>query len=534
MRDEYILQIIDITKNYPGVRALDGVKLEVKRGEVHALVGENGAGKSTLIKILAGAVRKDEGGILFDGVNVEINSPQEAQRLGISVIYQEFNLVPHLSISENIFLGREMSRTSRFAGFRVLGPLKILNRKLEEQRAEEVLSRLGVKLDPRTPVNRLGVAGQQITEIAKALCEDGFTRVNHADAKLIAMDEPSSALTEREIKNLFALIGNLKSEGVSIIYISHRIDEVFQIADRVTVLRDGRWIGTFPVDNISKEKLIEMMVGRNLNEGFPKRKVKTCPQAKRRIRRNILALKGVTRKGIIEDISFELREGEILGITGLVGAGRTEVVRAIFGVDELDEGEIYLDGNKVDIKSPIDAIKMGISLLTEDRKAYGLILDMTVRENITLASLKNLSKFSVVNKHQEREVADRFINELRIKTPSREQITRNLSGGNQQKVVLSKWLLANSRVVIFDEPTKGIDVGAKVEIYHLMNQLAESGVGIIMISSELPEVLGMSDRIIVMSEGRIKAELAAESATQTQIMNYATLPDFVKDNNSME
>lgn len=511
MRSEYILQIIDVTKDYPGVRALDCVKLEVKRGEVHALVGENGAGKSTLIKILSGAVRKDEGNIFFDGANVEINSPQEAQRLGISVIYQEFNLVPHLSVSENIFLGREILHTSRLAGFRKLGSLRIVNRRQEEQKAEEILSRLGVTLDPRTSVNRLGVAGQQITEIAKALC---------ADAKLIAMDEPSSALTEREIKNLFDLIRKLKSEEVSIIYISHHMDEVFQIADRVTVFRDGRWIGTFPVDEISNDELIEMMVGRKLSDGFPKRKAK--------IGREILALKGVTRKGIIEDISFGLREGEILGITGLMGSGRTEVARAIFGADKIDEGEIYLDGNKVDIKSPIDAIKMGISLLTEDRKAYGLILNMTVRENITLASLKNLSKFSVIKRRQEHEAVDRFIKELRIKTPSREQTTQNLSGGNQQKVVLSKWLLTNSKVIIFDEPTKGIDVGAKTEIYHLMSQLTESGVGIIMISSELPEVLGMSDRIIVMYEGRIKAELSAENATQTQIMNYALLPDFVE------
>jgi len=295
---------------------------------------------------------------------------------------------------------------------------------------------------------------------------------------------------------------------------------VFQIADKVTVFRDGRWIGTFPVDKISNDELIEMMVGRKLSDGFHKRKAT--------IGREILALKGVTRKGIIEDISFGLREGEILGITGLMGSGRTEVARAIFGADEIDEGEIYFDGNKVDIKSPIDAIKMGISLLTEDRKAYGLILHMTVRENITLASLKNLSKFSVIKRHQEHEAADRFIKELRIKTPSREQTTRNLSGGNQQKVVLSKWLLTNSKVIIFDEPTKGIDVGAKAEIYHLMSQLTESGVGIIMISSELPEVLGMSDRIIVMYEGRIKAELSAENATQTQIMNYALLPDFVE------
>ena len=498
MNNEYLLQIIDITKDYPGVRALDRAKFEIKQGEVHALVGENGAGKSTLIKILAGAVQKDEGDISFNGVNVEINSPQESQRLGISVIYQEFNLVPQLNVSENIFLGREMNR----------GIWGILNRKQEEQKAKEILARLGANLDSKTPVNKLSVAGQQIVEIAKALS---------SDAKLIAMDEPSSALTDREIKSLFTLIENLKSEGVSIIYISHRLEEIFQIADRVTVLRDGQWIGTFPVDKVGKDELIEMMVGRKLHEGFPRRQAK--------IGKEILVLKSITRKGVIEDISFELREGEILGITGLVGSGRTEVVRAIFGADEIDEGEIYFNGNKVKIKSPIDAIKMGISLLTEDRQAYGLILDMTVRENITLANLKNLSKFSVIKKCQEHEAADRFIDELRIKTPSREQTTRNLSGGNQQKVVLSKWLLANSKVIIFDEPTKGIDVGAKVEIYQLMNQLAESGVGVIMISSELPEILGMSDRIIVMCEGRIKAEFSAENATQTQIMNHAVPSD---------
>jgi ribose transport system ATP-binding protein len=493
--EEYILRMEGIIKDYPGVRALDDVRLEVRRGEVHALVGENGAGKSTLVKILAGAERRDSGRILFDGAEVEIDSPQKAQELGISVIYQEFNLVPHLNVAENIFLGREITRT----------PLKILNRRLEERRAREILSRLGVELNPKTPVGLLGAAQQQIVEIAKALS---------SEAKLIAMDEPSSALTEREVENLFALIKKLKSEGVSIIYISHRIDEVFRIADRVTVLRDGRWIATKAVEEVSRDELIEMMVGRKLKEKFPKRRA--------RVGRELLAVKGISRKGVVEDISLSLREGEILGITGLVGSGRTEVARAIFGADPIDEGEILLEGDKVKIKSPTDAIRMGISLLPEDRKNHGLVLDMTVRENITLASLRNLSRFLLIRRRREREVAERFIKELNIRTPSREQITRNLSGGNQQKVVLAKWLLANSKVVIFDEPTKGIDVGAKVEIYQLMNELAERGAGIIMISSELPEILGMSDRIIVMREGRIRAELAAESATQTQIMAYAT------------
>ena len=493
--DGYILRMEGITKEYPGVRALDEVSLDVKRGEVHALVGENGAGKSTLVKILSGAERKDEGRIFFDGAEVEIDSPQKARKLGISVIYQELNLAPNLTVAENIFLGREMGRT----------PLKILDRREEERRAREILSRLGVKLDPKIPVGRLGAAQRQIVEIARAIS---------ADAKLIAMDEPTSALTESEIKGLFELIGKLKSEGVSVIYISHRIDEVFQVADRMTVLRDGRWIGTKRTGEITRDELIEMMVGRKLEEKFPKRRAE--------IGREILSVRNISRKGVLKDISLSLREGEILGVIGLVGSGRTEMARAIFGADPRDEGEIFVRGRRVEIKSPIDAIRAGISLLTEDRKGQGLVLDMTVRENITLASLKKFSRLFVINRKREREVTNRFIRELSIKTPSAEGIVRNLSGGNQQKVVLSKWLLTDSKVMIFDEPTKGIDVGAKVEIYQLMNELAERGVGIIMISSELPEVLGMSDRIIVMREGRIRAELDAEKATQSQIISYAT------------
>jgi len=480
-----------ITKDYPGVRALDDVRFEVKRGEVHALVGENGAGKSTLIKLLSGAVERDKGDILFNGTKIVSSTPQEIQQLGISIIYQEFNLIPNLSVAENIFLGRERK--------------KITSRKWEIQKSAEILSGLGTDLDPRTPVNRLGVAQQQIVEIARALS---------VNAKLIAMDEPSSALTEREIGKLFELIIKLKSEDVSIIYISHRLDEIFEIADTVTVFRDGKCINTSQIKEISKQQLIQMMVGRKLDEAFPEKKSVAGEE--------ILSLRGVTRKGVIEDISFSLRKGEILGITGLVGAGRTELARAIFGADEIDEGEFYLDGNPVEISSPIDAIKKGISLLTEDRKLYGLILGMSVRENIVLASLRNFSKFFVVKKKQQKDIADKFINELRIKTPSQEQLVRNLSGGNQQKVVLSKWLLANSKVIIFDEPTKGIDVGAKIEIYQLMRNLAEDGVGIIMISSELPEIIGMSDRIIVMNEGRITGELDKQNATQAKIMSYAT------------
>jgi len=489
------LQMKGITKTYPGVRALNSVDLEVARGEVHALVGENGAGKSTLMKILAGAQPMDSGEIFLNGQQVHITSPQKAMDLGISIIYQEFNLVPYLNAAENIFLGREPRA--------VLPGFVNFTRMYSE--AQKVIDQLGVRLNVRTPVNRLSVAQQQMVEIAKATSRN---------AVIIAMDEPSATLTEHELENLFALIRSLKRQGVSIIYISHRLEEIFEIADRVTVLRDGHLVGTKLVSETNRDEIIRMMVGRELGEKIPKQPAE--------IKSPVLTVSHLTRKGILDDISFTVRQGEILGIAGLVGAGRTELARAIFGADRIDSGEIRLNGRPVEIRSPRDAIRLGIGLVPEDRKALGLILAMVVRENISLANLDSLTSLGFIRRREERSVATRFIEDLMIKTPSAEQQVQNLSGGNQQKVVLAKWLFTKSRVLIFDEPTRGIDVGSKVEIYHLMNRLAANGVAIIMISSELPEILGMSDRILVMHEGRIAGELNREEATQEKIMWLAT------------
>ncbi|MCL6520422.1 MAG: sugar ABC transporter ATP-binding protein [Armatimonadetes bacterium] len=495
MGEKLALEMRGITKTYPGVKALDNVDFEVAKGEVHALVGENGAGKSTLMKILAGAQPMDSGEIRINGEVVHITSPQKAMDLGISIIYQEFNLVPYLNAAENIFLGREPKGI--LPGF--------IDFKTMYAEAQRVIDSLGVKLDVRTPVNRLSVAQQQMVEVAKATSRN---------ASIIAMDEPSATLTEHELQNLFELIRSLKSKGVSIIYISHRLEEIFQIADRVTVLRDGRLVGTKPVSEIDRDEIIRMMVGRELKEKIPKESVEFGPPA--------LTIKGLSRKGILHDISFTVHKGEVLGIAGLVGAGRTELARAIFGADPIDSGEIWLNGTRVDIRSPRDAIQLGIGLVTEDRKELGLILGMVVRENISLANLDSLTRFGFVNRREEKKAALKFVEDLMIKTPSIEQQVQNLSGGTQQKVVLAKWLFTQSKVLIFDEPTRGIDVGSKVEIYQLMNQLAANGAAIIMISSELPEILGMSDRIIVMHEGRIAGELSREEATQEKIMHLAT------------
>ena len=489
------LEMRGITKTYPGVRALDGVDFTVRQGEVHALVGENGAGKSTLMKILAGAQPRDSGEILLNGRPVIIDTPQRAMDLGIAIIYQEFNLVPYMTAAENIFLGREPR--GALPGF--------VNFSTMYSEAQKIIDRLGVRLSVRTPVNRLSVAQQQMVEVAKAVSQK---------AKIIAMDEPSATLTEHELENLFALIRQLKGEGVSIIYISHRLDEIFQIADRVTVLRDGHLVATKDVAETNREDVIRMMVGRELKEKIPK---KPAP-----IGDPVLSVTGLERAGVLHDISFTVHKGEVVGIAGLVGAGRTEVARCIFGADPIDAGEIHVDGKRVDIRSPQDAIRLGIGLVTEDRKALGLVLGMAVRENVTLANLGFLSRLGFVNRRKEREVTNRLVSDLGIKTPGIEQLVQNLSGGNQQKVVLAKWLFTKSKVMIFDEPTRGIDVGSKVEIYQLMNRLAENGVGIVMISSELPEVLGMSDRIIVMHEGRIAGELSAREATQEAIMHLAT------------
>jgi len=484
-----------ITKTYPGVRALESVDLDVRAGEVHALVGENGAGKSTLMKILAGAQPRDAGEILINGKAVVIDTPQKAMDLGVSTIYQEFNLVPYLNAAENIYLGREpRARIPGFVDFRVM-----------YREAQEVVDRLGVRLNVRTPVNRLSVAQQQMVEIAKATSRR---------SSIIVMDEPSATLTEHELASLFTLIRQLKSEGVAIVYISHRLEEVFEIADRVTVLRDGHRIATNAISELTREDIIRLMVGRELTQMIPK-----VPAPLGEV---VLEVRGLQRRDVLHDIDLTIRRGEVVGIAGLVGAGRTELARALFGADPIDAGEVILDGKSVRIKSPQEAIRLGVGLVTEDRKAQGLVLGMVVRENVTLANLGALTRLNFIMAGRERAVARKYVDDLSIRTPSIEQTVQNLSGGNQQKVVLAKWLFTDSKLLIFDEPTRGIDVGAKTEIYQLMNDLAARGVGILMISSELPEVLGMSDRIIVMHEGRIVGDLRASEATQEGIMHLAT------------
>ncbi|HOE11067.1 MAG TPA: sugar ABC transporter ATP-binding protein [bacterium] len=492
MPSPHILEMLEIDKSYPGVQALRNVQLRVRPGEVHALVGENGAGKSTLMKILAGAESMDSGRILVDGSEVLIDSPHKAQSLGISIIYQEFNLVPQLGAAENIFLGREPTRF----GFVDFG------KEYAESRA--LLERLGITLDLDTPISRLSVAQQQMVEIAKALS---------VNAKIIAMDEPSATLTLHELESLFKLIHTLKTQGVSIIYISHRLEEIFEVCDRVTVLRDGEWIDTRDISEVNRESVIEMMVGRKITDEFPKEKITPGKE--------ILRVEGLSR-GFVRDVSFSVHEGEIVALTGLVGAGRTEIARMIFGADQPQSGQIFLAGNPVDVRSPRNAIDRGICLLTEDRKNQGLVLGMRLRENVTLPSLKDFCTWAFVRINEERARVSEFVDDLRIKTPSVEEIVQNLSGGNQQKVVLAKWLLTRAKLIIFDEPTRGIDVGAKREIYTLMGRLLKQGLGILMISSELPEVLGMADRALVMAEGRIQGELSRQEATQEKIMDLAT------------
>jgi len=489
------LEMRNISKQYPGVRALDDVSLSVGRAEIHALLGENGAGKSTMMKILAGAQGKDDGDILIDGEVVDIDSPQKAMDLGISIIYQEFNLVPYLSAGENIFLGREpKAKIPGFVDFKTLYAT-----------SQQVINKLGVKMDARAPVNTLSIAQQQMVEIAKATSKS---------AKIIVMDEPSATLTDHELRALFDLMRQLKSEGVSIVYISHRLEEVFEVCDRATIMRDGHWVATKDVKDLTREEIIRLMVGRELKDAIPKVAAEQGEVA--------LSVKNLNRAGVLHDISFDVHKGEVLGIAGLVGAGRTETARAIFGADSIDSGTISVLGKQVTINSPQDAIRHGIGLVTEDRKQQGLVLGMAVRENTTLANLGALSTLGFVRQREERAVAEKYRTDLAIKTPSIEQTVQNLSGGNQQKVVLAKWLYTGSKVLIFDEPTRGIDVGAKSEIYKLMNELAAKGAAIIMISSELPEVLGMSDRILVMHEGRITGELSRAEATQESIMHLAT------------
>ncbi|HOZ49146.1 MAG TPA: sugar ABC transporter ATP-binding protein [Candidatus Hydrogenedentes bacterium] len=492
---EYVLQMKDITKRFPGVLALDKVSFNLKPGDVHCLVGENGAGKSTLMKILAGAQPMDSGEILLSGEPIQIHSPHHAQTLGISMIYQEFNLSPYLSVAENIFLGREPR----------MGKTPFINWSKMYADAREILGRIRVDIDVRKPINECSVAQQQMVEIAKALS---------FQSKVIIMDEPSATLTEHELRALFDLIRDLRASGIGLIYISHRLEEVFEIGDRCTVMRDGQYIDTKPVGELTRESIIHMMVGRELKDEFPKEVFARGNE--------LLRVEGLTREGAFEDVNFAVHTGEIVGLTGLVGAGRTEVARAIFGADRFDRGQIHLNGRPVTVRSPQDAIRQGVGLLTEDRKNQGLVLGMSVRENTTLANLKELVRGLFISRGRERSVTQHYVDDLQIKTPGVEQVAQNLSGGNQQKVVLAKWLFTKSRVLIFDEPTRGIDVGAKVEIYKLMNELVRQGVCVLMISSELPEVLGMCDRILVMHEGRLAGELSRSEATQERIMRLAT------------
>ena len=486
-----------IEKTFPGVHALAQAQFELRAGEVHALVGENGAGKSTLMKVLAGVYSKDAGRILYQGREVEVPNPRAAQSLGISMIHQELNLMPHLSLAHNVFIGREPRQGARF----------VLNEKQINAQTQALFDFMHLKLDPRTKVADLSVAKQQMVEIAKALS---------FDSQVLIMDEPTAALTEAEIGELFRIIRQLRDKGVGIVYISHRLEELKQIADRITVMRDGHYVGTEDAQAIPIERIISMMVGRTIYESAQE----VRQQSDEAI---VLEARGLNRGNIIKDVSFTLRKGEILGFAGLMGAGRTEVARAVFGADPLDSGEIYVHGKKVAIRHPRDAVRNGIGYLSEDRKRYGLALGMDVEANIVLAAFeKFLGRLGVVNNNKTRETGKRYVEALSIKTPGLQQKVKNLSGGNQQKVVIGKWLTADTEILIFDEPTRGIDVGAKSEIYHLLNQLAEQGKSIIMISSELPEILRMSHRIVVMCEGRITGELIAAEATQERIMTYAT------------
>jgi len=486
-----------IEKSFPGVHALSQCRFELRAGEVHALVGENGAGKSTLMKVLAGVYSKDAGRILVKGKEVEIHSPRAAQQLGISMIHQELNLMPHLTVAQNIFIGREPR-----SGVRV-----VLDDKTTNERAQQLFDMMRLKLDPRTKVADLTVAKQQMVEIAKALS---------FNSAVLIMDEPTAALTDTEIDELFRIVRELRDKGVGVVHISHRLEELKQISDRITVMRDGHYIDTVATQDATIDRIISMMVGRVIYESTPE--LPEVPSQK-----VVLEVKDLNRGDVIKDVSFTLKKGEILGFAGLVGAGRTEVARAIFGADPIDSGEVFVEGQKVYIRNPGDAVRHGIGYLSEDRKRYGLALKMDVESNVVLASFgKFLGALGWVNNIKTRATAKQFVEKLRIRTPGLQQKVKNLSGGNQQKVVIGKWLTADTNILIFDEPTRGIDVGAKSEIYRLLNDLAQQGKAIIMISSELPEILRMSHRVIVMCEGRITAELEIADATQETIMKYAT------------
>jgi ribose transport system ATP-binding protein len=493
-----VLEMRGIRKSFPGVVALDGVDLSLRAGEVHMLLGENGAGKSTLMKILSGAYRKDAGEILIGGRRVEIAGPRDALARGIRVIYQELTLVAQLSVAENIFLGALPTSAPG-----------VVDRRTLNARTARLLESLGMAIDPRLRVGRLGLAQRQMVEIAKALATSDDAA---PAATVLVMDEPTSALTTREVEQLFTLITRLAARGVAIVYITHRMDEVFRIGERVTVLRDGRVVATRALGDVTVAELVRMMANRDVTDHFPKVRVARGPE--------LLRVERLSRKGALHDVSFTLHAGEVLGVAGLLGAGRTELARAIAGADAFDEGQLHVSGAVARFRSPADAIARGIGLLPEDRKAEGLVAGLTVARNIALPHGRRLARFGILSSRTETELARPIGGELRIKaTPT--QPVRLLSGGNQQKVVLGKWLAGNIRVFIFDEPTRGVDVGAKVEIYNLINRLTAQGAGIIMISSELPELLGMSDRILVMHRGRVHTVLERDAATEERVVSAA-------------
>lgn len=495
---DVILTMKGIDKSFIGVHALKNVDFDLRKGEVHALMGENGAGKSTLMKVLTGIYSKDSGTITFEGKELNLTNPKEAQELGISIVHQELNMMNHLTVAQNIFIGREMMNG------------KLINDKKMNEEAKKLFNLLNIDINPSSVMGDLTVGKQQMCEIAKAISRN---------AKIIVFDEPTAALTESEIDELFKIIRDLRSKDIGIIYISHRMDEIKVITDRVTVMRDGEYVGTLISADCTKDDIINMMVGRVIYED-PKEKSNVPADAP-----VVLSVKNLKAGKMVRDVSFDLKKGEILGFSGLMGAGRTETARAIFGADKLESGEIYVKGKKIEIKNPMDAVKAGIGYLSEDRKRYGIVLDKTIAENSTMASLENFTNGMFIDKIKEKNVAKEYVDKLNTKTPSVETAVINLSGGNQQKVVIAKWLVRNCDILIFDEPTRGIDVGAKSEIYHLMNELVAQGKSIIMISSELTEILRMSDRIITMCEGRKTGELSIEEASQEKIMHAATLRD---------
>ncbi len=491
---DVIFEMENVTKKFPGVVALDNIQFNLKAGEVHVLLGENGAGKSTLIKTMTGAHKPTEGTIKVNGEVVHIEDPIHAQELGIGAVYQEFNLVPFLDVAQNVFLGKEPKKNG------------VIDREYMIKRTKEVLNMVGSDIDPTVMVESLGVASQQMVEIAKAL---------NADSKILILDEPSAVLTEKEINKLFEVIERLVKKGVGVVYISHRLEEINVIADRVTVLRDGQYIETVKVEknNIDKNELVRLMVGRQLDDFFPKHDVVPGEE--------ILRVENLSTHKLLKNISFSLKQGEILGIGGLVGAGRTELVKAIFGAEPADSGKIVVKGKEVTIRTPKEGILNRIGLAPEDRKLEGLVQILEIDKNINMASLDKVSNGPFINEQKFNSVAADMSEKLKVKTPSLKQLVCNLSGGNQQKVVLSKWLACESEILILDEPTRGIDVGAKVEVYSLMNDLAKAGKAIIMVSSELPELIAMSDRILVMHEGSISGELKKGDYSQEKILKLA-------------